>query len=112
MYKLPLQLQDDPRSCSIVTSRPGLLHLDIPEPVVSEPRMPGFFSVATEYVRKPNRFPGTALAGESLLVEQFARNQLHDGSRRASDFDFRPSRKVLAQIVNPRSCFRFSDLYC
>ena len=80
--------------------RRGSFHLDVAESVVGKARRPGFPSRTPQRIRKERRTTGRTLADQARCIEQLARRQPHWRAGRAADRDGRPTREVLAQVVD------------
>src|SRR5580704_13157962 len=78
----------------------GDLHLDPPETVVAETRMPTFFALALERVTEPLWRSRAALRHCPICIQQIARRHLHNSTLRAPHRDLRPSGDILSQIVD------------
>ena len=80
--------------------RHSALDLHVAEPGVSEARAPSLQAGSRQRVGEVRRPARGVLAHQAGIVEQFAGRHTHRTARRTAHRDLRPSREVLAEVVD------------
>src|ERR1017187_5693886 len=80
------------------------LDLHIAKTPIAEAGMPRFCAVATQRISEailiPGAGPAAGLTDQSLVIEQFARNEGDCVAGLTTDMQYRPAREVLTEIVD------------